>query len=350
MKIKKKIIAFVLSLALILANAAAAGAAETGAAAAGTTRTAVPVKAPDEGIKLDIHHVLLESRDNNSLQVREVLKINNTQNKAFTGEEKIDGNRKAVLKISLPAGYTSLQVSGVSQDSLVAGPDSVITTSPLNPGVSQITLSYEVPFNNGELVFPKTVNYPTDILYVLSPKGQLSIKGDQGILDYGIQSLEGREYHVLLLNKPLAGQKFSLTISPDRVGQGYREPKSGFHSASHLQRWYNSPLAGTDPHLWVAGIIILFFAVVAVTGYYLRRKYRRQRQREKEERLSRMLDDLVIRQKRLLHKIDSLDRQNERGEIDSAEYSSLRQQYMDKLIKIKLKIKELEALEEAEVY
>jgi len=63
-----------------------------------------------------------------------------------------------------------------------------------------------------------------------------------------------------------------------------------------------------------------------------------------------MLDDLVIRQERLLNKIDSLDQKNEQGGLDADEYADLRKQYMDKLIKIKLKIKELEALEETEAY
>jgi len=60
-----------------------------------------------------------------------------------------------------------------------------------------------------------------------------------------------------------------------------------------------------------------------------------------------MLDNLVIRQKRLLDKIAVLERKTETGESDSGEIAGLRDQYMKKLLKIKLKIRELESLEEA---
>ncbi|MHB9093575.1 MAG: hypothetical protein ACYC21_02790 [Eubacteriales bacterium] len=340
----KKYIILVLVFFLLLVNTGFAGAAiEKTTASTG----AVPVGA---GLKIDLHHVLVQAQDSNTLQVREVLKVNNTLKNTFSGEEKIDGSRKAVLKISLPAGYVNLRVEGVSKDSLVTSPDGVVTTSPLNPGITQVSLYYQMPLKDGSLAFAKTVNYPTDILYVLSPKDQLNIKGDQGIQDYGIQVLENKSYHVLLIDKALPGQKFSLAISPNRLGQGYQEPKAGFHSASHLQRWAESPLRNTNPHMWVAGTIILFFAAVAAGGYYLRKKQLENKRLESEERLARMLDDLIVRYKRLLNKIDSLDQKNERGETEPEEYAGLREQYKEKLVRIKLKIKELEALEEEEDY
>ncbi|PKM82066.1 MAG: hypothetical protein CVU89_06930 [Firmicutes bacterium HGW-Firmicutes-14] len=341
-KPNRKILIIFLALALFISGTSSAGAYEPDSAA-------VPLKSAGEGISVDLHHILLESADNNTVTVREVLTVNNSLKKAFEGEEAVDGDKKAAFTVSLPGGYTSLQVSSHSKESVVAGPDRVVLTSPLVPGTTQVVLSYEMPIGSSELVFAKTVNYPTEILYVLSPKGQLDLKGDQGILDYGTQNLEGTEYRVFLIEKALPDREFTLTMSPDRVGRGYTE-KSGFHSISHLQRWNSSPLAATDPHMWVAVIIILFFGAVAAGGYYLKRKHREQRLKEKEERLAGLLDELVIRQKKLLNKIDSLDRKNEGGEIGPEEYGDLRKQYMDKLVRIKLKKKELENLEEAGAY
>jgi|GEM_PF-3301179 len=348
----RKIIGLVLALTLVFAGtvtagAVTAGAAETEANQGGTGQSAVPVKSPDQEIKVDIHHVLVESANDNSLQLREVLKINNTSKNVYEGNKDTGDGSKAVLNISLPAGYTNLVVTGISQESVIQNPDNVITTSPLKPGITQVSLSYNLPFTGGDVDFAKVINYPTEILYFLSPKELLKIKGDKNILDYGIQSLEGKEYHVFLVDQGRPGQQFNLYIYPDRLGQGYNGAKSGFHSNSHLQRWAGSPLRNTDPHMWVGVIIVLFFAAVAAGGYYLKKKRQQQKARETEERLARMLDDLVIRQKRLLTKIDSLDRQNGKGEISPEDFNSLRKQYMDKLVKIKLKIKELEELEEA---
>jgi len=222
-----------------------------------------------------------------------------------------------------------------------------VTTSPASIGESQLSFTYDLPVTGGRLDFSKEVNYFTDILYVLSPKDQLKIRGDNRIQDYGLQTLEGRSYHVFVLNKPIPDQGFSLDISPDRVGQGYQGPKSGVHSVSHLQRWYSSPLRNTDPHYWLAGIIILLFGIAAVGTHVLRKKYLKRKAEEKQQHLDGLLDNLIIRQKKLLNKIASLDKKNEAGEIEAEEFTALREQYINKLVKIKLKVRELEALEQA---
>lgn len=294
---------------------------------------AVPVQDTSKGIKITLHHVLLESGDGNTVQVREVLKIKSTS--------------KETLKISLPGGYSNLKIEGMGKESFKATPDGFTTISPVSVGESQLSFTYDLPFSGGYLDFSKVINYPTDILYVLSPKDQLKIKGDNRIQDYGLQTLEGRSYHVFVLNQPVPDQGFSLTINPDRIGQGYQGPKSGFHSASHLQKWYSSPLTNTNPHYWLAAIIILFFAATAAASHVLRKKYLKRKAEEKRERLDGLLDDLIIRQKRLLNKIASLDQKNEAGQVEAGEFTALREQYMNKLVKIKLKVRELEALEQA---
>ncbi len=343
MKLKNKVISLILTVMFIFTMTGAAIAADSGSESQ-QTNNAVPAKPSGTGIKIDLHHVLFEATVGTDVAVRETLKVNNTSNSIYSGEETADGNKKVVLKVSLPDSYKDLKVTGISQDSYTITPEGLVTTSPLNPGVSQISITY---LFNSDDVFYKTLNYPTETMYFLAPKGQLRLKGEVGVIDYGIQNLQGSEYHVLLGNQFSPSQKIALTMDPTRVGQGYSSSSSGFHSASHLQKWYESPLASTNPHMWVAVTIILFFAAVAVTGYYLKRKYLLQKEKETEERLAGMLDNLVIRQKRLLAKINALDRQNDAGEISSADYTSLREQYMDKLVKIKLKIKELEALENA---
>lgn len=331
MKRLKPALALIISVILTLSAAGGLWAAESPDSS--KKEIAVPVKDSARGITVTLHHVLLESNNGSTVQVREVLKIKSTT--------------KETLKLSLPAGYSNLQVAGISKDSLAANPDGFTTSSPVSIGESQISFTYELPFSGDTADFSKVINYPTDILYVLSPKDQFKIKGDNRIQDYGLQTLEGQVYHVFFLSQPAPGQGFSLTINPDRVGQGYREPKSGFHSSSHLERWSSSPLKNTNPHYWVAAIIILFFALAAAAGHVLRKKHLNRQAEEDQERLDGLLDNLIIRQKRLLNKIASLDQKNEAGEIEAEEYTALRGQYINKLIKIKLKVRELEALEQA---
>ena len=331
------------TLVMVFAGAGTVFAADSSTNATQNTQAAVPVTNPAPGIKIDLHHILLQSDSGNNVQLTEVIKFDNTSKKVFTGNTA-SGGTKGVLKFSLPGGYTNLQVDGINKDSLITTSDGLVTTSPLDPGTTQVTLSYNIPFINGSITFTKIVNYPTDTLYVLSPKGQLQINGDAGIQDYGIQNVDNTQYHVFSMNQPIPGQNFSLSIAPDRVGQGYQDP-TGFHSASHIEWWNSTPLRNTNPHYWVAGIIILFFGLIAAFGRYLRIKQLKQKTKEEQEHLDGLLDNLVIRQKRLLDKIASLDQKYNSYEVNSEDYNALREQYVSKLVKIKMKIKELETLE-----
>lgn len=300
-------------------------------------------------IKIEIHHLLLTAKDN-SLQVKEVLRFNNTGADTYVGIKNSTGKTE-VLQLSLPAGYQNLQVIGVPQNTVVTTATGIATTTPAAPGKLEITLLYSLPFSGEQAKLDQTVNYPTDILYVLSPKDEgLRLDGNKTITDAGYQSLEGKQYRIFLIEKAVKNQKFTLTAEPDRVGQGYAPGKSNFHSNSHLERWYKSPLAQTNPHMWVAVIIILIFAGIAVAGYLLRKKQKEKQQQADEEKLARLLDDLVIKQKRLMNKITKLDEGREKGEVDAEQYEELREQYKSRLVKIKLKIKELEEIEEEESF
>lgn len=300
-------------------------------------------------IKVDIHHLLLTS-ENNSLQVKEVLRFNNTGSDTYVGVKNAAGKTE-VLQLTLPAGYQNLQVIGVPQNSVVTTAQGIATTTPVTPGKLEITLTYSLPFVGEQAKLEQTIKYPTEILYVLSPKDEgLKLDSNKTIGDGGYQSLEGKQFRIFGLQNGAVNQKFTLTAEPDRVAQGYAPGKSNFHSNSHLERWYRSPLAGTDPHMWVAIIVILVFAGVAIGGYYLRKKQKEKNRLEEEEKLARLLDDLVIKQKRLMNKLAALDERREKGEINAEEHEELREQYKSRLVKIKLKIKELEELEELESF
>lgn len=303
----------------------------------------------DDKIKLEIHHLLLTTKDT-TLQVKEVMRFKNTGTDTYVGSKNSAGKTE-VLQMSLPAGNQNLQVMGVPQNTVLATDQGIATTTPVTVGTQEITLQYDLPFTAGQLQLGKTINYPTEIFYVLSPKGELSMDGNKTITDAGYQAMDGKDFRIFFLEKAVKNQKFTLTAAPDRVGQGYTPGNSKFHSNSHLSRWYNSPLANTDPHIWTVVLILLGFGGIALTGYWLRKKQKAKQQQEDEEKLARLLDELVIKQKRLMTKIAALDERHENGEVTAEAYEELRAQYKSRLVKIKLKIKELEELEEtAEEY
>lgn len=296
-------------------------------------------------IKVDIHHLLLNYKDN-SLQVKEVLRFNNTGSDTYIGAKNSAGKAE-VLQLSLPSGYQDLQVIGIPQNSILTTGQGIATTTPVAPGKLEITLTYSLPFVSEQAKLEQTIIYPTEVLYVLSPKDEgIKLDSNKTIGDGGYQSLEGKQFRIFGLQNGAVNQKFTITAEPDRVGQGYAPGKNNFHSNSHLERWYRSPLASTNPHMWVTIIIILVFAGIAIGGYYLRKKQQEKNRLEGEEKLARLLDDLVIKQKRLMNKLATLDDGREKGNVSDEEYEELREQYKSRLVKIKLKIRELEEIEE----
>jgi len=316
-----------------------------GAAWAGETKDA-------NNIKVDIHHFMLTNQNGN-LMVREVLKFNNTGKDTFIGTgEKVDG-KNAVLTISLPAGYSNLAVEGLAADNFVKKDTAMITTVPLAPGTLEVSLTYNLAPTNGEFSIPGVINYPTNTMYVLSPAQGLVITPKKLLQSAGIQDFEGNKYQVLMAQNLTKGAQVEIGAKPGNVEGGgnvvdssYNPSKVGFHSPGHLQRWYNSPLRNQNPHVWTAFFVILVISVIVAAGILVRNRQKAAAEDEEARKLDKLFVDLVAKQKRLMGKIAELEDKLAKGEIEQEEYNDLRNQYKKMLVKVKVKLKEIEELDE----
>nr|MDA8211663.1 hypothetical protein [Clostridia bacterium] len=103
-------------------------------------------------VKVEIHHLLLDLQGE-VLQVREVLRFNNTGKDVFLGTGTEGAAKKAVLNIALPQGYSNLQVQELQKSAgnpqaspLNLGPeawtataDGVAITKPLQLGQTEFS-------------------------------------------------------------------------------------------------------------------------------------------------------------------------------------------------------------------
>ncbi len=321
-------------------------------------------------VKVEIHHLLLDLQGE-VLQVREVLRFNNTGKDVFVGTGTEGAAKKAVLNIALPQGYSNLQVQELQKSAgnpqaspLNLGPeawtataDGVAITKPLQPGQSEFSFSYNLVAPGGQASLKEKVNYPTGTVYILGPAEQLTLSS--GVLqDAGVQAMNQQQFYVLAAQDLAKGSELSFKVvkgaSPQAkggsgaVGRSYSGDKVGFHSASHLARWQNSPLRNTNPHVWLAFLVILVVGVVAAITLLIRQRRRDQEVMEDAGKLEKVFLNLAGKHKRLLNKIKALDEQHEAGEVSPEAYEEMRDRYKEMLVDVKLKLKRLEEMEEPE--
>ena len=292
--------------------------------------------------------VAFKAQANENVKVKEQLVLINHVDEQFevkelyqfinTGDESIQED----LIINLPEGANNL---GISKQDLDADGKTVELDSN-NYSVNGNKISISESMNGGQsislLVFYtvenidtlRTLIYPTDKLYVFAPMG-LNMESEL-LHNLGLEVLDEVHFQVFGNHSLNKGDSFLLsikssTVNSERVTKEYMG-STGFHSASHLTRWANSPLANTDPHLWLLFLVLLglgflFFILIVL-----------------KKELSKPQDISYLRAKkeRLLRKIRDLDLSRKNEEINEETYQELRKQYKQVLIKVKLRINSLE--------
>ena len=161
---------------------------------------------------------------------------------------------------------------------------------------------------------------------------------------------------IMMLMIPVAGGT-ALAAEPVMVAQAdnaganekvanssYNPTKVAFHSPGHIQRWYNSPLRNQDAHLWFAFLIILIIGIIVAAGMLYRIRQQEAAKAEEANKGEKLYIEMVAKQKRLMAKIADLDEKLSKGEIQQEEYNRLRDEYKKTLVKVKLKLKELEEI------
>ncbi|MFZ5946121.1 MAG: hypothetical protein ACOYVD_18695 [Bacillota bacterium] len=285
-----------------------------------------------ENVKVKEQLVLI-NRVDEQFEIKELYQFSNE------GDESIQED----LIINLPEGADNIYLSKkdfsdeektieLDSNSYNLKDNKITISENINAGQSISLLVFYTMKNIDTL---RTLNYPTDKLYVFVPMG---LNMESNLLhNLGIEVLDEVHFQVFGNHSLDKGESLLLkikssTVNNEKVTKEYMST-TGFHSASHLTRWVNSPLANTNPHLWILFSMLLGLGFIFFILFLLRKK---------EPSKPQDISYLMAKEEKLLCKIRDLDLSRKNEEINEETYHELRKQYKQLLIKVKLRINSLE--------
>jgi len=170
----------------------------------------------DEALRVTLDHMVLQAdAQKRVVSVLEVFQVLNGGDRIYINDGQDPGGQ-ATFRLSLPEGATQVTaVSGVTSQDLVSTATGFADTSPLVPGEREISLGYEVPYAESDLLLQKTLLYPTDRFAVLVKDDGFTVRSSA--LSAAQQTQTGEERYLLLTGDSLpdgAGIDLSLSGLP----------------------------------------------------------------------------------------------------------------------------------------
>ena len=167
----------------------------------------------DDQIRVSLDHIVLEAdAQAQVLSVLEVFQVLNEGDRAYVNEGE-NGDSLPTLQLSLPDGAMQVRViSGVTPQDLVPAAGGLADTTPVIPGEKEVALGYDLPYAESDLLFQKTLAYPTDRLAVLVQDAGFTV--DSPMLSAPQPTEMGEEQYFLLTGESLpAGQSIEVSLS-----------------------------------------------------------------------------------------------------------------------------------------
>ncbi len=159
-------------------------------------------------------HIFLDLNADGSLQVMEMLLIENPLKVAVIGSE----DDAPVLKFSLPPGATNLQFDDADGQRFSEVAGGFVDFLPVQPGtVNQVLYVYDLPYR-GKLNLTLPVEMDTAQILVVVPAGRLKVAGGQ-LSGLGQQELNGVNVELFGAAQLEAGSTLGLTVS-GRLARG----------------------------------------------------------------------------------------------------------------------------------
>jgi hypothetical protein len=128
-------------------------------------------------LSVGTHHIMVAARGG-ALEFTEYMQLSNSSDKAVTGAQRDDQTRPIVIAVKLPEGFRDLTASSYFESAaLVVGGDGFYDTMAVPPGEHQVTFSYKVGIEHGEVEIVKEITLPTAELTVFWEHGQGRLEG-----------------------------------------------------------------------------------------------------------------------------------------------------------------------------
>jgi hypothetical protein len=252
-----------------------------------------------------VHVVIQPDKESHSIQVSELLVINNTGDRTYVGTDQGQANdpqqRPETVSFAVPPDASEVGIiDGLLVEDLVVTDFGFTDTSPWVPGERQVAFSYSLPYQGTEYVFRTLLDFPADTVNILMPKEGANLE---------------------------SGSPFTQdeTVLQD---QPYLRAKAdNLEAGAPIQAILTDlPRGGGGSNVQTAIFAALVVAALGVVGVFAYNLYRRSRL------ATVAVEDPNEREKAtLLLAIAELDRQHEAGEIADAEYDRRRAEAKQRL-------------------
>jgi hypothetical protein len=192
----------------------------------------------------------------------------------------------------------------------------VLVSTPLRPGTTSVVLDYSLHYDGEELELDLPTAYDTETVQILIPVGlteeEIDVTaGSAPLLDAGVATIGGRDYHIWSVRGLSAGDQLALTIT------GLPRPPSA------------NRLSTLEPAI-VAGLALAI--AVAVTGWIVvQRGLARPRPIALSPAASVPLD---VRREQLSTELRRLEADRVAGEVDEGAYATHRRTILEELRRI----------------
>lgn len=131
----------------------------------------LPVYEPTDNtdnISIQQHHIIIDVRED-VLYAAEIIDLKNTGNRIYTGKNNDGLNLKGqTMVIDLAKNATNIDlVKGLSRNNLILKDNRIHDKTAIAPGYRRIILTYQIPFDKGDLDFDKNLYFRTENMLVL---------------------------------------------------------------------------------------------------------------------------------------------------------------------------------------
>ncbi|NQS91998.1 MAG: hypothetical protein HQ574_06270 [Chloroflexi bacterium] len=177
----------------------------------------------DSGLFIDRVHVLLDFLQPEQIDVVEIYILSNLGNETIVAE--VPGETSVVFP--LPAEAIAIEFDdGVLGQRYLKTEDGFGDTISIPPGsgVYQVLVYYTLPYQRSRLVFEQEMKYPVGAVVVMTPAGDITVKGSS-LEDMGVQSIPSGAVQVYSGSGLAKSEKLNFSVSGKLGNEISQEPK-----------------------------------------------------------------------------------------------------------------------------
>ena len=190
----------------------------------------------DEAIRVERAHLIVDFVEG-AIRVGEMLIFRNDGDRTYVGSEGW-----GTLRFSLPPEATGLRFEDPRMGaSVIRTEEGFLDTLPVPPGIRQVVLSYDLPYEARAYRFVKAIEYPTASLDLLVADAGVEVASDQLLFQGPWEGSSGARYLHFTAQNLVGDLVIQLSNLPQRTHVAPEEGRSA--GVQEAMRWIGLGLA-----------------------------------------------------------------------------------------------------------